>query len=126
MLNLTNLDPRTRLLMLDEIHQDVASGTLYLSPRLSDRGQADYPELLATAVQAHDEEWLAERLREQDLLNATEPRRKPKGGYTTARVPVTAADTLAEGEFNRFYARALCRRAILDGISDLVVYRAKE
>lgn len=28
------------------------------------------------------------------------------------RVPETAAATLAEGEFNRFYVRALCRRAI--------------
>ncbi len=33
---------------------------------------------------------------------------------------------MAEGEFNRFYARGLCRRAIAEGIEALVVYRAKE
>jgi hypothetical protein len=32
---------------------------------------------------------------------------------------------LAEGEFNRFYIRALCRRAIANGIPRLVVFRAK-
>jgi hypothetical protein len=38
---------------------------------------------------------------------------------------VTAADTLSEGEFNRYYIRALCRRAIQDHIPFVVVYRAK-
>jgi len=32
---------------------------------------------------------------------------------------------LAESEFNRYYIRALARRAIEDGISELVIYRAK-
>ncbi len=32
---------------------------------------------------------------------------------------------LAEGEFNRFYIRAVCARAVADGISGVVVYRAK-
>ncbi len=41
-------------------------------------------------------------------------------------MPVTAPETLAEGEFNRFYARGLCRRAMAQGIESLLVYRAKE
>jgi len=32
---------------------------------------------------------------------------------------------LAESEFNRYYIRALARRAIEDGIPELVIYRAK-
>jgi hypothetical protein len=36
-----------------------------------------------------------------------------------------AADMLAEGEFNRFYIRALCRRAIEDDIEVVIVHRAK-
>jgi hypothetical protein len=32
---------------------------------------------------------------------------------------------LAEGEFNRFYIRALCMSAMEDGVTELVVYRAK-
>jgi hypothetical protein len=54
-----------------------------------------------------------------------EQRRKPSGGYTTAKVPVTAADTLAEGEFNRFYVRGLCRRTLQERDGQLVVHRAK-
>jgi hypothetical protein len=42
-----------------------------------------------------------------------------------AATPANAAKLLAEGEFNRFYIRALARRAIEDGIPQLVVYRAK-
>ena len=32
---------------------------------------------------------------------------------------------LAEGEFNRFYLRALCRHALSQGIPRLEVFRAK-
>jgi hypothetical protein len=53
-------------------------------------------------------------------------RRKPKGGFTIVKVPVTAPAMLAEGEFNRFYARGLCLKAIKNGISDVVVYRGKQ
>lgn len=41
------------------------------------------------------------------------------------KVPVTAPETLSEGEFNRFYARGLCRVAISLGIAAVQVYRAK-
>ena len=36
-----------------------------------------------------------------------------------------AHEMLAEGEFNRFYIRALCARAIEDGLSGVIVFRAK-
>ncbi|WP_121567479.1 MULTISPECIES: hypothetical protein [Thermotogae] len=48
------------------------------------------------------------------------------GGITKAEVPVNAPETLAEGEFNRFYARGICARAIAEGISEVVVYRGKQ
>ena len=32
---------------------------------------------------------------------------------------------MAESEFNRYYIRGLARRAIEDGVQELVVYRAK-
>lgn len=34
------------------------------------------------------------------------------GKTFSKKVPVTAAETLAEGEFNRFYARGLCLREV--------------
>jgi hypothetical protein len=100
-----DLDGTTRQYMLDELELDVKESRLYISPRLSGTGISDYPALLKSAIESGDDASLAGELRNNGRLNATEQRRKPKGGYTTAAVPVTAADTLAEGEFNRFYAR---------------------
>jgi hypothetical protein len=72
-----------------------------------------------------DEVWFAEQLRLNDCFNATFQRKNPKGGFITVRMPFNAAETLAEGEFNRFYIRGLCRRALETGISQLIIYRAK-
>ncbi|MGB8112842.1 MAG: hypothetical protein WCF22_03670, partial [Candidatus Sulfotelmatobacter sp.] len=121
-----DLDTTTRQYMLEELELDVTQGRLYLSPRLSGTGVAAYPALLKLAVESGNDASLAAELRKDGRLNATEQRRKPKGGYTTVAVPVTAADTLAEGEFNRFYARGLCRRAQAEGGGELKVHRAKE
>lgn len=50
-----------------------------------------------------------------------------RNGKTFAKgVPVNASQTLAEGEFNRFYARGLCLRAVNEGHSQVRVYRAKD
>jgi hypothetical protein len=125
-LSLTNLAEQTRQLMLDEIELDLSKNTLYFSPRLSQSGHNDYSSLLKDAVTTHDDIWLVRELRVSGRLNSTETRRKPKGGITTAKVPVTAADTLGEGEFNRFYIRAVCRRSIDSGSGKVIVYRAKE
>lgn len=126
MLQLVNLDDRVRKLMLDELEADIEKGVLYISPRLTDAGQRAFPSLMRAAIQHHDDAWLADQLRLPGLLITTEQKAKPRGGYTMARVPATAPDTLAEGEFNRLYARALCRLAIEDGIPELEVYRAKD
>lgn len=125
-LNLVNLDSTTRQFMLEEIEQDIAENKLYYSPRLSQAGRQQYPDLLRGAARDGTDQSLADELRKQGRLNATEERRKPKGGTTIAQVPVTAPETLAEGEFNRFYARGLCRRALAERIESVVVYRAKE
>jgi hypothetical protein len=124
-LDLINLDEKTRRFMLEEIERDITGGQLYLGTRLSAQGRGAYPELLKQAAQGFDDSWLALNLRDGGMMNATEQRRKPNGGFTEVRVPVNAPEVLAEGEFNRFYARGLCRRAIEEGKSELEVYRAK-
>lgn len=124
-LSLDNLDSKTRQLMVEEIERDDANGTLYFSSRLSDSGRKEYGFLLLKAAQDHDDTWLANALRAEDRMNALEQKRKSSGGFTTAKVPVNAPDTLAEGEFNRFYIRGLCRRAIDEGIQELMIVRAK-
>ena len=120
-----NLDDKTRSCMLVEVDSDVSCDNLYISPRLSRVGQHDYQGLLREAIESHDDVWLANKLRENGRLNPTEERRKRSGGISVVKVPVNAPNTLAEGEFNRFYARGLCLRAMEEGIQVVVVYRTK-
>ncbi len=124
-MNLVNLDQKTRSLMAKEIDQDIAASRLYMSPRLNASGQSQYPALLKEAAQSHDEMWLAQQIRINGLLKTEEIKKKPSGGTTTAKVPVTAPDTLAEGEFNRFYCHGVCARALEEGKQQVRVYRAK-
>lgn len=124
-LHYENLDETTRHFMVEEIERDAQSGNLYLSPWLTTLGMRDWPTLLREAAASGSDVTLAAALRAGNYIEQTAQRRKPKGGYTTYTVPHTAADTMAEGEFNRFYVRGLCRRAIDAGISSLIIYRAK-
>ncbi len=119
-----NLDSDTRKNMAAEVAHDIAANTLYISPRLSTAGRQAWPELLQAAIANGNDTTLATSL--HGFLNATYERRKPSGGYTTAKMPYDAPETLAEGEFNRFYIRALCIRAMENGSNVVTVYRAKQ
>jgi hypothetical protein len=121
---LMNLDEKTRECMLKELEMDMNKGSLYLSPRLSNKGRQDYPLLLKQAITSYDDSKLAQEIRSSRRLNETEIR-NTRNGTTTAKVPITAAETLAEGEFNRFYIRGLCVRAQEEGVVEVVIYRAK-
>jgi hypothetical protein len=121
-----NLDDRTRRHMVAEFERDVAQGTLYYGKHLNDGGRAAWPTLLREAIESHDDEWLACRIRESGYLATQYARRTPSGGMTMAKVPVTAPDTLAQGEFNRFYVRGLCARAIQAGTSHVEACRGRE
>lgn len=120
-----NLDDRTRQLMLDEMEYDIAHNQLHISPFLSGQGQRDYANLLREAIEHGTDETLAQNLRAHRRIIRTLPRRRPKGGFAITAAPANAADLVAENEFNRYYIRALARRAIEEGVHDLVIYRAK-
>jgi hypothetical protein len=92
--------------------------------RLTQRGRDDYPDFLLDAAENGDVASFAAALRADGRLNDTEMASR-NGRQHSRRVPVNAPETLAEGEFNRFYARGLCRRAIDDVIEDVIIYRAK-
>ena len=124
-LYLENLDDRTRQLMLDELEYDISHNQLHISPFLSGQGQRDYGHLIQEAIQSGTDQSLADALKAHRRINRTQPRRQPKGGYSIASTPENAAEILAESEFNRYYIRGLARRAIEDGIPELVIYRAK-
>jgi hypothetical protein len=111
--------------MLDEIQLDEETEKLYISPRLTPQFAPEYAAILKhVAAEGHDESFAAE-LSQPGRLNTHESRKTIKG-VTSVKVPVTAPVTLSEGEFNRFYIRGLCARAVAEGITHLQVYRAKD
>jgi hypothetical protein len=124
-LHLIDLDQYTRQLMLDELAYDEARRQLYISPYLSGQGITDYPHLLREAIGQGNDETLAAALRARRRIARTGHRRKPGGGYTIVTIPNNAAEMLAQDAFNRYYIRAICRRALEAGLTEVVVYRAR-
>lgn len=122
-LNLRNLDDLTRKYMLDEFSLDIQNNKLYLGKYLSEVGKSDYPILLRSAMEDGDIASLAESLKNNERLKSHVPCSRTKSGLR--KVAKNASEMLAEGEFNRFYIRAICRRAIDEGIM-VIAYRARE
>ena len=121
-----NLDDITRPFMLEELdHDERGPGEIFLSPRLSRSGAARYPALLRTALAEGSDVSLEHALRMPGVLKTEESSRTRTGRPIVKRVPVNAATMIAEGEFNRYYIRGLCARALTEGGGDLVVYRAR-
>lgn len=124
-LNYLDLDQQTRIYMAEEIQFDKAHNNFYVSNYLSPEGKEQWPTLLEESVQ-HDDNWLEREIINRRLLAEFYPKRKPNSmEMTQARVPRTAAQTLAEGEFNRLYARGLCARVISEGGNSVEAYRAR-
>ncbi|HTP00705.1 MAG TPA: hypothetical protein VMJ64_04970 [Anaerolineales bacterium] len=102
MFNFIDLDDKTRTFMLNAIEEAERHGQLYHSARLNSTGQAQWLDLLVEAARAHDEQWLAEELEGRRLMKGLETSEQPAGGYSVRHVPEIAAQTFAEGQFNRF------------------------
>lgn len=119
MFRFENLDETTRRYMLLEVEQAIKSSQLHLSQRFTAQGREQYPGLLREAVRMGSEDSLTVALQEQQCFAEREPY-----GAGTRRVPANAARTFAEGEFNAFYMRGVCHRAIQEGCL-VEVYRAK-
>lgn len=123
-LHYEHLDSDTRALMSSEIESDIQRGAIYLSNYLNEDGCQHWPDLLRDAARSGSDDNFAEELRQNGCFRLQVQRRKPKGGFTMAAVPINAAQTLAEAQFNMYYMRALAIRAKQDAKS-LIVYRAK-
>jgi hypothetical protein len=126
MFKFENLDETTRAAMLEAIDEAERTGNIYYSARFNEAGNRQWLQLLRQAAREHNEHWLAYQLEANGLMRDFEGAHKPTGGYTIKHVPHTAAETMAEGQFNRFYILGLCKRGRVEGVSHLVVYRARE
>ena len=121
-----NLDEKTREFMLKELEMDTEQAKIYIIPRLKSLGPSNWINMMKEAITHHNDDWLANQLKVMRYMNTHETRKTKTGKVINAKVPVNASETLAEGEFNRYYARGLCVRAIAEGIDEVVVYRGKD
>jgi hypothetical protein len=108
------LDSLTRTHMSAEVANDIATGQLLESRRLTPAGRVAFPSLVAAAVAHADDAWLERELRCCGRLQAQE-QRQTKTDRILVAVPVTAAGTLAEGTFRRYYLRGVALRAKSEG-----------
>jgi hypothetical protein len=114
-MNLEDLEG-VREFMAEEVNLDIAKDTLYMSKRLKPGYEGIYTALLQDAVIDGDTNTLGQCILDKNCLKSMERGRK---------VPWNAHITLSEGEFNKFYCRGVCRKAIEKG-HELEVYRAKQ
>ena len=110
--NFENLDKVTRGLMLEEFENDSSQGRLNYSKKFKAHGVSRYPELMREAISSGDPTQLGNDLLVRRCMNDDTAN---KNSHTL----------FAECEFNRYYMRACCRRAIAQGIEKVEVYRAK-
>lgn len=123
-LNLVNLEMEdVRKLMLEELELDVAEKCLYKGKSLKESHEEAYINLFRDSIRNGNSDSFASSIAINNCLMSHVPDPKTKSGLR--KVSKIAHITLAEGEFNRFYIRALCRIAIDQGL-ELEIYRAKD
>lgn len=121
-LNYTQLTETTRRFMMQEFEQ----GGHYISLRLNEGGRTRWVSLLKDALQYHTDVWLERELIRRNCLVATEYLKSAMGKTVTRAVNrEQIAKGLAEGEYNRFYLRALCLAARQRGYMHLIVTQGK-
>lgn len=119
-----DLNPIIRLLMVEELDLDISRNKLYQGKRLTTFGLQGWASALRIAFEAGNDTTLESWLSQPGRLETTE--QYTRDGITRSRkVPVTAARTFAEGEFNRFYIRAVCRQAMNQRTGVVTAYRAR-
>lgn len=121
-LELPNLDDEIRVLMLEEIDLDIEAGTLYISKRLKRGKEEVYINLLKDSISNGNCNLFVSEIANNNCLLTEVPDNKTKSGIR--KVPKDAHITLGEGEYNRFYIRALCRKSISYN-NELEIFRAK-
>lgn len=123
--DLFDLDQESRDFAIAELEVDVAAGTVYESPRLSEYGRSCFPGDLRAALAEGTPETLEHLLQSGGKFNLTEMSQRNGVPYEK-RVPNNAASLLAGGAYVHYYLRAVCLRAIQRGDAKVTVYRARE
>ena len=69
-----SLDKDVRCKMVLELERDQNNDTLYISPRLTQKGAKAWPLILNEAFNNHDDRWIASFLRGGNFIRETEER----------------------------------------------------
>ncbi len=109
--------------LITEIRNDIDKKKLYISTRLNSEGVEYYPNLLLEIAESGTIESFYEKLSSKYFVSH-EYRKSQNGGQSLKKVPSNANVTLCEGEFNKFYMRAVCVKAMKNN-ECVEVYRAK-
>jgi hypothetical protein len=123
--NFVNLEQKTREFMILELEYDIQHNLIYFSRRLNSSGHIRFPGLLKTTFMNGTDASLTNDLWNGCLNPNHQRTNKKTGKISFVKTTIDNALTLAEGQFNRYYIRALCRRVIEEDNSDLEIYRAK-
>ncbi len=110
--------------MIAELNFDISNNKAYINPFLKQEGQTRYLELLRPALTEGNVESFAAAIAANDLLIEKHIYTK-EGREIEAYVPATFNTTLAAGEFNRYYMRALCVISKQQDKLFVEIYRAK-
>lgn len=120
-----DLDETTREYMLKELALDIDDKKVNYSSYFNETGKNIWLTKLKEAIQDYDDDWLANQLKLNECFLVSKPFTTKTGKTSMRSVPHTAAETFAEGEFNRFYIRAICLRTLDGAGKTVIVYRGK-
>ncbi len=118
--NFVDLDNITRKYMLDELEVDIKNDAVFISCWLKEDSATKYIEILKSAITSYDESWLASEILKHNLLKESVDLNNKD-----ITIPINANTILAEEEFNKYYMRGVCLRAVKDGTKSVIVYRGQ-
>lgn len=116
-----DLDENTQRTMLKEVASDMEQKALYVSSKLNTRVRAKYPQLLMESIKNANPFEFANQVEAGYLYTPRQLRQKEESGMKEVGLEGVA---LAYNEFNRFYIRAICRRALTEN-KQVRIYCAK-
>jgi hypothetical protein len=125
-MNYTELDEKTRAIMLSEFDAEQAGGNPYRSKALSPNGQQVFPQLMRDAIKQGTEVSLMSALADASLWNPMETYVRD-GVLRERKLNVQqSAERLATTEFSTWYVRGLTKRLLNEGVNKCQVYRGAQ
>lgn len=122
----TELDEKTRSIMLSEFDAEQAGGNPYRSKALSLRGDQVFPQLMRDAIRQGTEVSLASALADASLWNPMETYVRDGISRERKRNVQQSAERLATTEFSTWYVRGLAKRLLDEGVKNCQVYRGAQ